>query len=390
MDYLFDKRGNCLSIMLTLKYSDYKDIIFGAYKEKGGIEGQRDALKTSTAIRIRKRMIADILLGTVLPPVVIGAVIDDESYEELAKRTKDQIIQLLIDHPENVSLIDGMQRTTAMIEAENESNGRLEDYQLRVEVWFARNTNSLIYRMLVLNSGQVPWDLKRQLETVFKSLIKDLKKSIPEITIYQLDDKGRRKAPGQYRAADILDLYLVFGSRKEKVDIKERLADEFVRLDMIEVSSYDESGRLFADALTLMANFDKAFSRYKNINNLGLRSRFSDGDDVFASQTVRVGFITATSINMLGRPGSSHDPERLKTIWNDKRTKISKLIERINDMNNDELEEFLSLNVLSEKLQNKKVPKVGDFEREFFKVAFETMYIEGENIDTFRICWLAN
>ena len=59
-------------------------------------------------------------------------------------------------------------------------------------------------------------------------------------------------------------------------------------------------------------------------------------------------------------------------------------------MNNDELEEFLSLNVLSEKLQNKKVPKVGDFEREFFKVAFETMYIEGENIDTFRICWLAN
>ena len=54
MDCLFDKRGDCMSIAFTISYSEYKELIDHAYKNRGGIDGQRGTLKTSTAIRIRK------------------------------------------------------------------------------------------------------------------------------------------------------------------------------------------------------------------------------------------------------------------------------------------------------------------------------------------------
>ena len=72
MDCLFDKRGDCMSIAFTISYPKYKELINHAYENRGGIEGQRGTLKTSTAIRIRKRMVEDITKGTILPPVVIG------------------------------------------------------------------------------------------------------------------------------------------------------------------------------------------------------------------------------------------------------------------------------------------------------------------------------
>ena len=55
----------------------------------------------------------------------------------------------------------------------------------------------------------------------------------------------------------------------------------------------------------------------------------------------------------------------------------------------EELKDFLALPTLSEKLGSRKSSKVGDFEREFFKVAFTTLYEEGKNLSSFEICWNA-
>ena len=59
MDLLKDEESKCCSVLTTMKIEDYLQIIEKVYKKGGGLEGQRDALKTSTAIRIRKRMIED-------------------------------------------------------------------------------------------------------------------------------------------------------------------------------------------------------------------------------------------------------------------------------------------------------------------------------------------
>lgn len=89
MDCLFDKRSDCMSIAFTISYPEYKELINHAYENRGGIEGQRGTLKTSTAIRIRKRMVEDITKGTILPPVVIGAAVKETNYDEFPPKNRN-------------------------------------------------------------------------------------------------------------------------------------------------------------------------------------------------------------------------------------------------------------------------------------------------------------
>ena len=47
---IIDKKLTCCSIMKTMKISEYLDMVEEAYKNKGGIQGQREPLKQKTAI----------------------------------------------------------------------------------------------------------------------------------------------------------------------------------------------------------------------------------------------------------------------------------------------------------------------------------------------------
>ena len=384
MNYLLDQRGACVSFMLNVKFPAYDELIECAYQNRGGIEGQRGALKSSTAIRIRKRMIDDITKGTVLPPVVIGAATDEADFSFFFEMSDEEIIQWLTQNAKDLSLIDGMQRTTAMIEASKVSN--LSDYEIRLEFWLTKSVNSLIYRMLVLNSGQVPWDVRRQLETVFSSVLKQIKLDNTDISIFGIDEGRRRRNAKQYQSDDILELYLVFGSRKEKIDIKERLSDEFVRLDFLDLTSNDDSICQFSEALSLMSRLDSCFCK---VNQTECKERFQTGIDIFNSQPACVGFIVSTAILMLGRPGSSQSKDVLLRRWTNCKYSLIALIKKMENMQLDELTTFLSLNTLSEKLNSKRTGKVGDFEREFFKSAFTTLYEEGESLSSFEVCWNA-
>ena len=383
MDCLFDKRGDCMSIAFTISYSEYKELIDHAYKNRGGIDGQRGTLKTSTAIRIRKRMVEDITKGTILPPLVIGAAVKEADYNEFEKKNEEALLIWLKENASSLSLIDGMQRTTAMFEAEKSID--LSEYKIRIELWLAHTVNNLIHRMLVLISGQVPWDVRRQLETVFGSIVSQLQMDLPELSIFTEEESRRRAKAGQYQANRILELYLAFGSRKKKIDIKERLSDEFVRLDFLELTSDTDSTLEFEEALRLMTQLDRIFERVDAVES----ERFKSGTDVFGSQPACVGFIVATSILMLGRPGSSQSKESLEKRWSEKKAGFNSIVEKAQKMNKEELTEFLALQTLSEKLAGRKSGKVGDFEREFFRTAFSTLYDEGEDLTSFEVCWNA-
>lgn len=384
MDYLHDQRGNCFSFMLKVNFPSYNKLIERAYQNRGGIEGQRGTLKSSTAIRIRKRMIDDIAKGTVLPPVVIGAAIDDVDFALFSEMNDDQMIGWLIKNADDLSLIDGMQRTTAMVEAAKEHD--LTNYELRLEFWLAKSVNNLIYRMLVLNSGQVPWDVRRQLETVFSSVLKRIKSINQSIEIFNIDESRRRRNAKQYQADNILELYLVFGSRKEKIDIKERLSDEFVRLDFLDLTANEESIYQFCEALSLMGKLDSCFCRIAQEEH---NDRFQNGSDIFNSQPACAGFIVSTAILMLGRPGSTQSKEKLCEKWTNDKGSLELLIKKMEAMTEEELSAFLALPTLSEKLNTKRTGKVGDFEREFFKSAFTALYEEGKDLSSFEICWNA-
>lgn len=391
-----DNRSECYSIMGVTNIEEYINYVKSVYENRGGISGQRDALKSSSAIKIRKRMIKDIGRGTVLPPIVIGLLLPNEAFDkisevvEVGNTLSAEFVSSLVDNVsvENISLIDGMQRTTAIIESLTVDNSIAEN-KIRIEFWAVRNINNLIYRMLILNTGQVPWNVRRQLEVLFSPIKETIIARIPSTTIYSIDDERRRSASSQFQGNDIIEMFLAFGSRKEKIELKERIAEEFTRLDFIETSDKNNLMDYFIRCFDMLNNLDAELGKIKDESEYdGKKPKFFNGYDLFCSQPARIGFMVALAIKILGRPGTDKDANIQDASLIKIESNFKALIGKINSIEEKELPEFLSFNVLNE-IIDKPSSKVGDFERTFFKEAFTALIEQDFQIDNFESCWRA-
>lgn len=391
-----DNRSECYSIMGLTNIEEYINYVKSVYENRGGISGQRDALKSSSAIKIRKRMIKDIGRGTVLPPIVIGLLLSNEAFDkisevvEIGNTLSAEFVSSLVGNVsvENISLIDGMQRTTAIIESLTVDNSIAEN-KIRIEFWAVRNINNLIYRMLILNTGQVPWNVRRQLEVLFSPIKETIRTRIPSATIYSIDDERRRSASSQFQGNDIIEMFLAFGSRKEKIELKERIAEEFTRLDFIETSDKNNLMDYFIRCFDMLNNLDAELGKIKDESEYdGKKPKFFNGYDLFSSQPARIGFMVALATKILGRPGTDKDANLQDASLIKIESNFKALIDKINSIEDKELPEFLSFNVLNE-IIDKPSSKVGDFERTFFKEAFTALIEQDFQIDNFESCWRA-
>lgn len=127
-----------------------------------------------------------------------------------------------------------MQRTAALQEA-CEADKLVLDRYVRVEFWLAPDVSTMVYRMLVLNTGQVPWTLNRQLSVVYSSLLKEIRQNVTDIDrVFSPDKPGRRVNAGQFASESLVELYIGFSLRKTAVDPKEALSEEFSRIDFVD------------------------------------------------------------------------------------------------------------------------------------------------------------
>ena len=187
----FDDRILCRYILMTIQVGEFLRLVKPAYESQGSIEGQRDVVRTATATRIRKRMAEDLERGAIIPPIVLGATTPKATIDR--KNWDTTSLRALIRKLTKLSVIDGMQRTTVLLDHEK----ALATNSLRLELWLAPSTENLVYRMLILNTGQIPWNLRRQLEVVHQSLIEEIRDHLKgELSIYKADDKQRRTSPG--------------------------------------------------------------------------------------------------------------------------------------------------------------------------------------------------
>lgn len=386
---LTDNRVKCYSIMTDMKLGEYLSLVQEAYKNLGGIEGQRSPLKTKTAITIRKRLVADIKGGAIIPPVVIGILLPENIYGSLANSDSigDFIGAAKDAGGERISIIDGMQRTTAMLDALKD-DPEIAEKIVRVEFWVADKVNSLIYRMLVLNTGQVPWEIGRQLETVYGQFLLQIKEGLDDdVSIFQTDDRRRRVQSGQYQSKNIIELLLLFSSRKIEIDVKDKVAEDFARLDAIETTSHSEFIEYFVDTLKTITALDKQFSRLVLKDREG--HRIKSGRDIFSSFPALVGFCSMVSIELFDEPGFNIN-------WEDAAVKIvhmkkafEGLVAQMEAMSlPEELSEFLQLDLLEERLSQRS-GQVGRFERELFRRAFSSMYRNAHRLVSLEPCWLA-
>lgn len=385
--FLEDARVKCMSGIGAVPVGEYLDIIERAYADKGGIEGQRAPLKTKTGISIRRRMIDDIKNGAVLPPVVIGAVVDDKVFASASRcNTFDAFNEILRNiPPEKISIIDGMQRTTALKSALAPEENRSVAGHVRVDLWLAKNVNSLIYRMLVLNTGQVPWGLKRQLETIYKQIVEVLRAEIHDISIFTIDDTERRSDAGQYRASRLIELFLAFTSRKLHLDLKEQVAEDFARMDMTEATSNEQTLPAFIRVMKCMADLDAAFASAKG-DDQDSDFKFKSGKDIFTSAPGSIGFSAAAAQFIFDMPGYEIDFSKVEGNISNLEAAVASVINRIKT--SERPSDYLDLITLNQ-VVSARSGKIGEYEREVFFSAFEHMFSYYKKFDSLTPCWLA-
>lgn len=389
---------DCMSIMIDMPVEQYIALVEKIYSERrGGIIGQRAPLKTKTAKTIREQMVRDISRGVALPPLVIGIISNKESYGSLKETVSDRasfIEFLSAVSADNLSIIDGMQRTTAIKEA-LELVDRTKISDVRVEFWVSEQTNNLIYRMLVLNTGQVPWDIARQLEAVYRPLISKIKDTVGgDISFISKDERRRTNLDAsQYETEDVVELLLIFSSRKRELNLKDQIAQDFVRLDMIESSSHGPFIETFCDAISLLSELNSAISRFKATDEQKkMLSRYSEGAEVFRGFPAKAGFIAAISIYLFNRPGFDTNWETVPIKLAGVKAALGKIIERLDGCASSEaMEEIIQLESLEERIGRHRVAasQVGRFEREYFEKAFMVLIENGEDIVNFAPCWAA-
>ena len=301
---------------------------------------------------------------------------------------EDLVVALRDVEPDRISIIDGMQRTTALLEA-IKNKPAISDEPLRVEFWISNNLNSLIYRMLVLNTGQVPWEVGRQLETVYSQLLNIIKSELGnQAEIFLRDDGRRRSEAGQYQASSIIRLYLAFSSRRAEFDLKDKVAEDFARLDAIEASSHTDFLELFIRALRLVVGLDRAFSKSPKSPRTEPDVRISDGGELFQSFPALVGFFVAVAIRLFDEPGFDVDWDGASGRANEIEAALSPLIEKLNGSTPEEVDEFLQLSLLNARLTQRS-GQVGRFERDLFVRAFRSLIENAARLKDMTPCWRA-
>lgn len=382
---LRDGRVECWSLMTTMAVGEYLDLTSAAYANKGGLLGQREPLKSTSGRRIRSRMIQDIKEGAVLPPLVVGVIVPKSDFENLEVKSTAEIRDLIRSSWQaTVSVIDGMQRTTALLDAVD-GEPKVADATLRVEFWLSPTTESLIYRMLVLNTGQVPWNLKRQLQVVFAPLIAEMGEHVKFTRLITLEEPGSRKKGGEFSADSLMESYIAFGLRRTDIDTQETLADEFSRLDMADAISTHKYKEFFYPIVQSLVDLDIAFAAY--LADDDDTKGFTSGRHLFDSQPARIGYVTACAVAVLGRIGMDREVTESENAVAHLTANVASLVDRLGKMSSDDLQAFLALDVLSEKLSGQKRSAVGRFERAYFERAFAILIEQGFAVPSLETCW---
>ncbi|MBC5743176.1 hypothetical protein FMM74_006210 [Lachnospiraceae bacterium MD308] len=329
LDVMIDSRSECKSVLTVMDLEEYKKLAFYAYNNSGNIDGQRSVIKrSSTAAKIRKRMTDDFKREAIFPQVVLGILCSTSDMKIMKKETFHEILKNI--NEKEVSIIDGMQRSSIYFENYDENRKR----EIRVEFWCSDASIKLLYRMLVLNTGQVPWNTRRQLEVIFDGISNKISEQIKDIdpfldiqlNILTIDEIKRRKA-GMFKKSSLIEMYLGFNTRKVNVDVNDELADEFQRFDMMEAVDDVTNFEMFVNSFRNLCKLDFAMADASETID---GKQFSSGQDLFRSDPVCLGFMVSCAEYIMGKSGVERSDDEKRKRLNEINKKVEKIIQCIN------------------------------------------------------------
>lgn len=240
--------GKCYNCYITVE--KYINLVSNVYNKSN--EFQRRIINIKKSL-IYQKLIRDLAKGVVIP--TISLFIDG-----LTEVKKNSEIK-----PEDVKVLDGLQRTHCIMYAYNLLHGNEEDkleilknteciseeeflqIPIRLEIWVDLTINGILYKMISLNAGQTPMDLEHQLEVLELPLKRELKDKF-SIDVYTKDQNKGRKENYGFSITTLVEGVIAYNT--ESISPKKQ-ASAISMLDNIDISNNTrESSILKTDFVT--------------------------------------------------------------------------------------------------------------------------------------------
>lgn len=241
-----DLRSGAHVIYCQASLVDYLNIVgenFGEYS----IQRKRENHKAY------KRLRADIAAGALLPSITLAVkhhmvpniTKEMDNHEKLAE---------LLSQGNIVDILDGLQRTYIISDLKNEGAVFNENQELLLEFWLEADISKLIYRMIVLNSGQKAMSMRHQVELLFMSLQETIIHSVPGIEIIRESESKRRTQSSRYPLNNIASSYHAFVSASHETD-----KENIVAQKLIDDDAFDSSEKELTEKFTQYLDYLKMF-----------------------------------------------------------------------------------------------------------------------------------
>lgn len=289
---------------LKLVGDDFKDFF---------IQRKRESHKAYS--RLKK----DIIDGALLPSITLSIKQGHVSKVIDGIGDIDRLTEVFsVDS--SVNILDGLQRTYILSDLSDDGHEFPDEQEILLECWAEPSVDHLIYRMIVLNSGQKSMSMRHQIELLFVSLRETLSNRVENIEIVLERDAKKRTRSSKYSLGDVASAYHAFINKQTELDkasiVSEKLLESSgLDLDETEIikgfnlfveyfKTYTEIDRLAWGHYKKLA--DDGEVRYKELRKVGelcedeiieyakLRS-FRNGHKWLGSENTMISFFCAVS-----------------------------------------------------------------------------------------------
>lgn len=372
IDIELDERINGYCATITCTYEWYLAATTGS---EANLTIQRGIIKDSKAY---KTLRADLRRGCILPPIVLAisnitpiSRLTPEAIKDLHQR--EAIIaeletQLTDPRPSDTYIIDGLQRTNALRQTLDEigevqqDRTRFLSRMIRVEIWLNIPFGAIAYRMLLLNAGQKPMSIKKQVEVLSMKLAEDLG-SIDGIEILTSANAARRTKAGQFALSKLSQALQAWLQGSPNIDVRNSVMEQLLAESAIETLGTSLSGMNAHDDFKALVSWFIEMDQHV----------YSAHPQFFGNETVLLAIAAAV--------GSAQRNERI-------RDRMKNCLQTLKLAAASGASDPLAVQRFDELRQGEDVRKVnvGQFTREMIYRAFQEYFIS-DGSKSMEECW---
>lgn len=376
-----DKKINAKCLLIDISIGRYIQLVESNLEDMDIQRGKILSRKRD----VYRRLMEDLKEETIIPPISLVLRGKSKVQNEIKSITELQDIEKRLNEGiENgdLSILDGLQRTYCILNVLDDLKDKelFLSARIRAELWYDITYTAILYKMLVLNTGQVKMSMRHQIEILNILLREKISTIASEKRISMIFSTYKNPLPVdnvyEYKFSDIAEAFTSFITKDPIVDKTNVVVQELERMKFIEEHSTSEkllNEEEIKEFTEILITLDKAlWDKYKQ----PIESEDETGEKTKLPWTSRKEIMNSAPV-LSGIFASFGKVFNDRDKYNRRKKVFFQILQKDED-------DPLKLKIMSEILQDekKRSTKFGETTRNFFFNALREFFNGEDNFET--------